>query len=114
MDGDRYKNRQWSDDGHASTWARHSGPDVTYQLPNGYYSSITGQRFSGAACGVCGATNQWHLERTYTVDNYATRWYYQEPIYTYYFYKDENKESSSYPSGSDISNIQEWVMYREK
>ena len=110
----RYKNRQWSDDGHASTWARHSGPDVTYQLPNGYYSSITGQRFSGAACGVCGATNQWHLERTYTVDNYATRWYYQEPIYTYYFYKDENKESSSYPSGSDISNIQEWVMYREK
>ena len=110
----RYKNRQWSDDGHASTWARHSGPDVTYQLPNGYYSSTTGQRFSGPACGVCGATNQWHLERTYTVDNYATRWYYQEPIYTYYFYKDENKESSSYPSGSDISNIQEWVMYREK
>lgn len=53
-------------------------------------------------------------EQQWLSDNYGTRWYYQDPVYTYYYYKDENKESSSYPSGSDISNIQEWVMYREK
>lgn len=110
----RYKNNNWSDDAHASSWARHAGPDVTYQLPNGYYSSTTGQRYSGEACSVCKATNQWHLDRTYTVDNYATRWYYQEPVYTYYYYKDTEKESSTYPSGDNISNIQEWVQYVAK
>lgn len=110
----RYKSGQWSDDAHAKSWARHSGPNVTYPLPNGYYSSTTGQRYSGDACGTCGATNQWHLDYKYDDNNYATCWYYQEPVYTYYFYKDESKESSSYPTGSDISNIQEWVMYREK
>ena len=45
---------------------------------------------------------------------YGTRWYYQDPVYTYYYYKDESKESGSYPSGSNISNIQEWVKYRDK
>lgn len=111
----RYKSSAWSDDAHASSWARHSGPDVTSPLPNGYYSSTTGQRYSGAACGSCGATNQWHLDYTYTTDNYATRWYYQEPVYTYYFYKDENKETTTDPTGqSNVSNVQEWVQYRVK
>lgn len=111
----RYKSSAWSDDAHAGSWARHSGPDVTSPLPNGYYSSTTGQRYSGAACSVCGATNQWHLDYTYTTDNYATRWYYQEPVYTYYYYKDDNKESASNPTGqSNISNVQEWVQYRVK
>lgn len=47
-------------------------------------------------------------------DNYGTRWYFQDPIYTYYFYKDENLESGDYPSGSNISNITEWVRYRPR
>lgn len=53
-------------------------------------------------------TQQW------VSDNYGTRWYYQEPVYTYYFYQDQQKESTSYPTGSDISNIVEWVQYRAK
>ena len=53
-------------------------------------------------------TQQW------VSDNYGTRWYYQEPVYTYYFYKDTEMESASSPTGSDISNIQRWVKYREK
>lgn len=45
----------------------------------------------------------------------GTRWYYQEPVYTYYFYKDVNKESTSDPTGqSNISNVQKWVQYRAK
>ena len=47
-------------------------------------------------------------------DNYGTRWYYQDPVYTYYYYRDLSKESTSYPAGNDISNVQEWVQYREK
>ena len=47
-------------------------------------------------------------------DNYGTRWYYQEPVYTYYFYRDDEKASSTYPDESDISNVVKWVRYREK
>ena len=111
----RYKSGSFSDDAHASSWARHSGPDVTSPLPNGYYSDITGQRYKGAACASCGNGNNWHLDYTYTTNNYATRWYYQEPVYTYYYYQDNDKESATDPTGTEnISNVQEWVLYRAK
>lgn len=112
----RYKDGAWSDDAHAKLWAKHSGPDVTSPLPNGYYSSTTGQRYTGAACSQCGATQQWHLDYTYTTDNYSTRWYYQDPIYTYYYYRDVNKETtSSDPTGQgNVSNVVKYVQYREK
>lgn len=53
-------------------------------------------------------TQQW------VSDNYGTRWYYQEPVYTYYFYQDVAEEAASSPSGSEYSNIQTWVQYRSK
>lgn len=48
--------------------------------------------------------------------NYKTQYRYRDRhlVYTYYYKKDESKESSSYPNGSNISNIQEWVQYRAK
>ena len=46
----------------------------------------------------------------YTEYRYCDRYL----IYTYYFYRTENLESTSYPSGSNISNVQEWVCYRPK
>ena len=49
-----------------------------------------------------------------TSANYATRWYYQEPVYTYYYYQDNSMESMSYPSGDDISDVVEMVQYRMK
>ena len=39
---------------------------------------------------------------------------YQDRIYTYYFYRTENLESQTQPSGALISNAQEWVQYRLK
>ena len=112
----RYKNGSWSDDAHAQSWARHQGPDVTYQLPNGYLSPYTGQRYTGDACSSCGATNQWHLDYTYDSPNYATRWYYQEPIYTYYYSKQtDNIPAESDPTGqTNVSNVVKWVQYRAK
>ena len=48
--------------------------------------------------------------------NYKTQYRYRDRslIYTYYFYRTENLEVASYPNGSNISNIQEWVRYRKK
>lgn len=47
---------------------------------------------------------------------YSTYYRYRDRslVYTYYYSKTENKESTTKPSGDNISNVQEWVMYREK
>lgn len=49
-----------------------------------------------------------------SIPQYSTRWYYQEPVYTYYYYQDKSEEGTSKPSGSDYSNVETWVQYREK
>lgn len=48
--------------------------------------------------------------------NYKTQYRYRDRslVYTYYFKKVDNLESASYPTGNNISNIQEWVQYRTK
>lgn len=65
---------------------------------------------------INGCPNIWYQQGTFITytNNYGTRWYYQDPVYTYYYYKDENKESATIPTGDNISNVQEWVQYRVK
>lgn len=54
-------------------------------------------------------------QQKWVSDNYGTRWYYQDPVYTYYFYRDLSKESTSDPTNwSNTSNEVKWVMYRPK
>ncbi len=78
-----------------------------------YYTAATGNTVSGKYITVwkCDpfTTQEW------VSDNYGTRWYYQEPVYTYYFYRDVSKEATSNPTGqSNVSNVVEWVQYRAK
>ena len=78
-----------------------------------YYNAANGNTASGSYMTVwkCNpfTTQQW------VSDNYGTRWYYQEPVYTYYYYRDLEKEANADPSGQDnVSNVQKWVQYREK
>lgn len=78
-----------------------------------YYNAATGNTVSGSYITVwqCSplTTQEW------VSDNYGTRWYYQEPVYTYYYYKDVSKESSSDPTGqANVSNIVKYVRYRAK
>lgn len=105
----------WGSDSTAKSWVRHS-IDLTYSLSNSGVSSSAGITWKGSyKCPQCGAQRMWIADGTYKTDNYATRWYYQEPVYTYYYYKDEDKESTTDPTGqSDVSNIQEWIQYRVK
>ena len=51
------------------------------------------------------SSNHGDVSKTFTRTTYR----YRDPIYTYYFYKD--CESTSYPTGSNVTNIQEWVRY---
>ena len=104
-----------------------TGGRTEYHVYLDYYPSNSSQRpvskdgskFKWYASG----TGEWaavyfvneYDETDYSKPNYSTRWYYQEPVYTYYYYQDTVKESTSDPTGqSNISNIVKWVQYRPK
>ena len=78
-----------------------------------YYTAANGNTVSGNYITVWKAspftTQEW------VSDNWGTRWYYQEPVYTYYFYRDVNKEATSDPTGqANVSNVVKYVQYRVK
>lgn len=105
-------------------WLEHSlpvysaSPGYNY---NGSYYTHYGYRYNPSTDAYNGKYLYWYNETTREVDNtnspiYKTQYRYRDRhlIYTYYFYRNENLESTGYPSGSDISNITEWVQYRAK
>ena len=85
---------------------------------NGNYASDKGY------CNNLNMTNYIVNDRgtSWDVTQGATRFFrfdYYTCSYTDYYkmfqyYQDNNHESASYPSGSNLSNIVEWVQYREK
>ena len=86
--------------------------DLTYQLTEAGTMGVNSRGYKYWQ----GSTydTYWPL-REYDDISYGTRWYYQEPIYTYYYYRDVSKESSSDPTGqANVSNVVKYVMYREK
>lgn len=110
----RWNGNGWWGDDSSSNLARHTC-DLTYSLYTKSGWLIGGVQFYGEyQCPSCGAKHMWIPNGTYTTNNYSTRWYYQDPVYTYYYSKTENKEASAYPNGSNISNIKEYVQYRVK
>lgn len=59
-------------------------------------------------------TKVWWWDGNQIASRTEYRYCDRSKIYTYYFNRSEYKESASYPSGDNISNIQEWVQYRTK
>lgn len=91
--------------------------DLTYALEQykGYKSPTYGYPYGYVACSDVGTDHLWLYDGEYDVANYSTRWYYQEPVYTYYFKKTETKESSTEVKASEsISNVKKYVKYVNK
>lgn len=103
----------WGSDSQLGSGARHE-IDLTYDLSQG--TNLAGNaRWKGYTCPHCGEANIWFGRSTYVVENKADRWYYQEPVYTYYYYRDLSKEASTDPTEQqNVSNIQKWVQYTVK
>lgn len=60
-------------------------------------------------------SNNYTSDKTFRRDIYRDEWRYQDPIYTYYFYRDLSKEATSDPTGqANVSNVVKYVQYREK
>lgn len=117
----------WSSSkGYYLAWGYKTGTCTTYEETGWLDYSLPYQQDHG--CGKAYGYNQisgkyiyWYNEQTRQVDNYnspvyKTQYSYRDrsKIYTYYYKKAENKEATSMPSGSNISNVQEYVQYRTK
>ena len=79
--------------------------------PYGGYYRVTG--YNGGWVYVY--YSRYIEEDDYNSPIYSTRWYYQDPVYTYYYYRDVDMEATTDPTGQEnVSNIQKWVKYIEK
>ena len=100
----------WGSDSQLGSGERHE-IDLIYDLSKS--SNFAGNScWKGYTCPHCGQANVWLGRSTYVAENKADRWYYQEPVYTYYYYRDVSQEAMSKPDEQEnISNVQKWVKY---
>ncbi len=98
---------------------------LTYTLPWNKYSGGMDHygphsdgylyfKADGTAGGASPFERDTWISQGYT--NYYNVWRYRDRylIYTYHFRRYLDKTSATYPTGDNISNIQEWVQYRAK
>ena len=112
---------------HYYRWTNGKGYVYTYQYSSAYWLEETWFTYilptssSGSSLGYVGSDGgdrRWvradyagnrFVDKTFTRTTYR----YQEPIYTYYYYRDLSKEATSDPTGqSNVSNVVKWVRYR--
>ena len=123
----RYGTRRNASGSHA-TFCPHGEQGGTYSVAytswskTRYYDYDDGE--TDWRCQYCGTFYTYNIggrkyyweEKRYVEPVYKTQYRYRDRtlIYTYYFKRTENLELGTYPTGNDISNIQEWVQYRPK
>lgn len=92
---------------------QYGGESTSSGVTVSWYKMWNGSKyFAVYKCGTGYNTGGTYVTYTHT---YGTRWYYQEPVYTYYYKKTEAKESSTEVKTSDsISNVQKYVKYINK
>lgn len=80
--------------------------------PEGNYGTNLYFKADGTSGGLSPYERDRWISQGYT--NYFDEWRYRDrsKVYTYHYKKAENKESSVYPEGENISDIQEYVQYR--
>ena len=92
--------------------------DLTYALDYNTTITVSGKKYAiygDYACPDDTSVRTWFPDGEYDDISYGTRWYYQDPVYTYYFYRDVKKEATSDPSGQkDVSDVVKYVKYRAK
>ena len=119
---------------HYYRWTNGSGSytykyNSSYWLEEKWFTYILPKSKHGSSIGYTDGTDSgkylWtradyegnrSVDKTFTRDVNRTEWRYQDPVYTYYYYKDEAKETTSGdPTGqTNVSNVVKYVQYRAK
>lgn len=87
---------------------------LTYELEWKGVSSDSSRKDFYGYYDDCSSVDIWYKCGTYVTYDYGTRWYYQDPVYTYTYYRDVVEEGTTQPSGSEYSNVVRWVQYRPR
>lgn len=113
---------------HYYRWTNGSGSytykkDSSYWLEEQWFTYVLPTSQFGTSLGYVGTdqgknvwaradyTGNYSTDKTWTRTTYR----YQEPVYTYYYYQDNNLEATTDPTGqTDVSNVVKWVQYRAK
>lgn len=106
-----YKNPEYGCTILEEKWFNYKLPTSSYGDPDIKYNGTDNWANRWIPANYAG---NYSTDKTFTRKINRTEWRYRDPVYTYYYYQDNNLESSSYPSGDHVSNIVEWVKYREK
>ncbi len=98
-------------------------PDSSYSLEEKWFTYVLPATSQFSSLGYVGSDTwkNWWVRADYS-GNYSvsktwtrTTYRYQDPIYTYYYYRDLSLEATSDPTGqSNVSNVVKWVQYRAK
>ena len=103
----QYNNSYWLEE----RWFRDVLPVSQYGTAVGYEGSDIG-RYVWIRADYAGNRD---VDKTWSRSVNKTVWYYQEPVYTYYYYQDRNLESKEDPSGeADVSKVVYWVRFQAK
>lgn len=119
---------------HYYRWTNGKGYVYSYKYSSAYwleekwFTYILPTSSSGSSIGYVGSDGgdrRWvradasinhSVDKTWTRTINRTEYRYQDPVYTYYYYRDVSKETtSSDPTGqSNVSNVVKYVQYRAK
>lgn len=100
----------YGSDVQSNSYKNYQEIDLTYQLTE---TGTMGVHSRGYKYWQGSSYDTYWPSREYDDVHYGTRWYYQDPVYTYYFYRDVNKEAASDPnSQANVSNVVKYVQYR--
>lgn len=90
-------------------WLKYAGGMDYYRGPAGHFGNVNYFKADGLYGGLS------PFERDRWISQGYTQWHYRDKVFTYHFRKNESMESATNPSGQEnVSNIQEYVQYREK
>lgn len=78
-----------------------------------FASNVAGYVLDGTAyCKWDGSDTGGYVPMFVQDTTYGTQWKYRDAVYTYYYYRDVDSESTTDPTGQEnVSNVQEWVKY---
>lgn len=103
----KYNSSYWLEE----RWFTYILPTSSYGTSLGYIGSDIGRNLWARA----DYSGNYSVDKTFTRSVNRTEWRYQDPIYTYYYYRDLAKEATSDPTGqANVSNVVKYVKYRPK
>lgn len=105
----KYNSSYWLEE----KWFTYILPTSKHGSSIGYTDGTDSGKYLWARADYAG---NYSVDKTFTRDVNRTEWRYQDPVYTYYYYKDEAKETTSGdPTGqTNVSNVVKYVQYRAK